>query len=861
MTERDDKRDDKTVQLTRSTALPDSLDELPDSSSDWQPGQQVGPFRLGHPLGRGGMGMVWLAEQLSPIQRDVAIKVMLPEKRSRLGEAQFEVERQALAQLSHPAIATIHDAGQLPDGGLFLVMEYVDGIDLDAYLRRHRPDVRTLVQLIIEICQGVQHAHQKGLIHRDIKPANILIREIDGRPQPCLIDFGIAVGAGKAEGDAGSGHYARAGTLAYMAPEQHDDDVTQVDARCDVHALGAVLARGLMLIGDIGLPRVQGPESSIMRDCFKRSLDRETPNPSDPTADTIKELRALPAELRAIVTRAMAVDPEERYPSATAMADDLQHWLQFEPVRAMGDGRGYRLRCLIRRNALATTATGLVFGAMIAGTVLALYGLSEAREERAQSEQARELAERHRNDAEDLIEFMLGDFATQLRPIGRLDLLDGVADEALRYLTERGAGDDAESALSRARALRTLGEVQNRRQQFDEADTTLKQAAELLRPWQDQTDPELSELHFEAGQIAFWRGFLAYRKRDWETTETHWQNYLHHARLFAELTDDARRGREELAYAYNNLGTLAEARNDLDSAREFLGQSVAMKRELARNDDVDSVLDLANALSWTARVESTLGYTADAWRHTSEALDLVTAQREHAPEHADRRQLEINFRFILAREAQHLGLDDFSAEHLRTALALAEADVANDPGQPRRQAQLARIAFMLAGTGRVDGEEASALIERGERAMAEATEQGLDPQQAVELPARRALARLRHGLAGAGDGSLPELNEVLRTLEGRDTFDSHFFNLVELAVELIETIDAGGNQPLEGDLEMLQQQLEKVPETQRHSLRYRLSRHRLARLRSADGPDQAALEQHIRDLRKTVQAHTGDVET
>ncbi|MFU8831962.1 MAG: serine/threonine-protein kinase, partial [Wenzhouxiangella sp.] len=473
--------------LTRPDTLLDDWASLPESHIQWRTGQRLGPFRLKRQLGRGGMGLVWLADQLEPLQREVAIKVMLAANTSPVAEAWFQIERQALAQLSHRAIAQIYDAGRLPDGGLFFAMEYVPGEPLDDYLERHPTSLKDLAELLIEICSGVQHAHQRGLIHRDIKPANLLVSQVDGRAQPKLIDFGVAVSAaGRSASTSTSGDGA--GTRAYMAPEQLNPDASGIDARCDVYALGAVLAQCLISEAG-GFPEPTDRfVSSTARDHLARSMGMGSDGRTA-AAPTDASLKNLPEALRAIALKAMATDREQRYASAAALADDLRRWTQREPVTAMPDTGWYRIGCFLNRHALASTAAALVTVALIAGVVMALYGLGEARLERAEAETARDLAELRRNDAEQLIQFMLGDFADQLRPLGRLDLLDGIGEEALAYLTHQEAGGDPVSALNRARALRTLGEVQVQRQQFDNATLTLAEAAALIDPWSEDRTP------------------------------------------------------------------------------------------------------------------------------------------------------------------------------------------------------------------------------------------------------------------------------------------------------------------------------------------------------------------------------------
>ncbi|QOC23273.1 serine/threonine protein kinase [Wenzhouxiangella sp. AB-CW3] len=847
--------DNDADDLTRPATQVEGWDELPEASAEqWQPGQRLGPFLLKKQLGSGGMGLVWLAEQVAPLRREVALKVMRPERRSRLAEAHFEVERQALAQLSHDAIARIYDAGELPDGNLFFAMEYVPGKPLHEHIAAHPPSLRELVALMVEVCGGLQHAHQHGLIHRDIKPANILVGQRYQRPQPKIIDFGIAIESVGENLGSGRGLY-RAGTAAYMAPEQRDRDGGRIDVRTDVYALGAVLAHCLLVHAGAELSEGQRFDGTTAYSALGRKSGAGNHASTEALPEWTARLAALPAELRAVARRAMAPEREHRYQSATAMAEDLQRWLDAEPLQAMGDSRSYRLRCFLRRNALVSAAGGLIALALMGGTVAALYGLTEAREGRSQAESALELAEKRRMEAEELIQFMLGDFAEHLRPIGRLDLLDSIGAEALRYLTARDAGDDWESALSRARALRTLGEVQVRRQQFDEATDILARSADLLEPWHEKQASELAELHFEAGQIAFWRGLATYRERDWETTEVHWLQYKQHAQRFAELGDDKLLGRQELSYAYNNLGTLAEARNQLTEAHDYFQQTIEMRRELVDENDVESVINLANALSWSARIKSALGLSSDAWRSNGEALDLLEAARDIAPEHARRRSLEINFRSILARDGDTLGFHEYARNQLRTALQQAEVDVANEPEQPRRQANLARIAFLLATLTTPDHQERTELVTRGERALEAAMELGLDTQRTVEIPAEGLRARLHDPRYMPSEADLAIARRVFEALEEREEFDAHFFNLVTVATALVEALmDRSIDLPNRW-MDTLQAQLDAVPQTQHDNLRYKTTRYRLGRILNPQASELESLKERIDKVRQAVKMH------
>jgi tetratricopeptide (TPR) repeat protein len=758
----------------RPTTLVEGWSELPASTSQWTPGLHVGPFVLRERLGEGGMGVVWRAEQREPFVREVALKIMRAGPADSLAEAWFQVERQALAQLAHRAIAQIFDAGRLPDGSLFFAMEYVPGDALNAHIARHQPDPKALVRLMLEICRGIQHAHQRGLIHRDIKPANILVQAVEGGWQPRLIDFGIAIASDAARASRASPEIA--GTVAYMAPEQRQPDGRGIDIRVDVYALGVVLAECLCRLAGIAEPAT-GFRSTEIRAVVEGSLGARKAGVTDSA-----RLARLPAELRAIAAKAMAERREDRFESVSALAEDLEHWLDHEPVAAMGGGTLYRLRCALRRHALASAAAGLVLLALLTGTVLALYGLTEARAGRAQAEAARLLAEQRRNDAEGLIRYMLGDFADKLRPIGRLDLLDGIGSEALKYLGGANAGSDAASALARARALRTLGEVQATRQQFPIATDTLTQADALLAPFADVGGAEHADIVFELGQIAFYRGLVEFRQRRYEQTRPHWQAYLRHAQSYATIAPDRVKGQLEVAYAENNLGSLAEAETRFEEALGHLQKAAAVYRGMDSAPGTDESLNYANTMSWMANVEAELGRPLAAERHSAEALALIQAYAQHHPGQPLQRQREINARLARAQLLADLERNDEAVTLLRGALGLARDDVTNDPSQPRRQAMLARIGYTLASLEPEASTRAREAWKTGDTGFTALPDEALPGTDQLALEAMGCIARSH----ASGDPAClaPMLGQVIAASDP----EKPEFRLASRAVELLSLL-------------------------------------------------------------------------
>jgi non-specific serine/threonine protein kinase/serine/threonine-protein kinase len=202
----------------------------------------IGPYRLLELIGEGGMGEVWLAEQKQPVRRRVAIKLIKAGMDTREVVARFESERQALALMDHPAIAKVFDAGSTPEGRPYFVMEYVAGVPITDYCDNHRLSTRERLELLTQVCEGVQHAHQKAVIHRDLKPSNILVSEIDGRPMPRIIDFGVAKATSQKL--TAETMYTRIGTIVgtpeYMSPEQAGSTGEDVDTRTDVYSLGSI---------------------------------------------------------------------------------------------------------------------------------------------------------------------------------------------------------------------------------------------------------------------------------------------------------------------------------------------------------------------------------------------------------------------------------------------------------------------------------------------------------------------------------------------------------------------------------------------------------------------------------------------
>jgi WD40 repeat protein/serine/threonine protein kinase/Flp pilus assembly protein TadD len=368
----------------------------------------AGRYKLLELIGEGGMGAVWLAEQLEPVRRKVAIKVIKPGMDSRQVLARFEAERQALALMDHPNIARVLDGGATADGRPFIAMELVKGVPITRYCDEKRLSPRERLELFLPICQAIQHAHQKGVIHRDLKPSNVLVAPYDGRPVPKVIDFGVAKAAGHLLTDKTlfTGFGALIGTPEYMSPEQAELNNQDIDTRSDIYSLGVLLYE--LLTGSTPLTAKRVKEAALL-EVLRVIREDEPPKPSTRLSESTASLplisaqrQTVPAkltklvrgELDWIVMKALEKDRNRRYETANGLARDLQRYLADEPVQACPPSVGYRLRKFARRNkgpVLAAAIVLLTFGAGLAGTTWkwldAEYQKSQARLAETDAEQ------------------------------------------------------------------------------------------------------------------------------------------------------------------------------------------------------------------------------------------------------------------------------------------------------------------------------------------------------------------------------------------------------------------------------------------------------------------------------------------
>ncbi len=378
-------------------------------------GTRIGRYKLLQKIGEGGWGVVYLAGQEEPVQRRVALKIIKLGMETKSVIARFEAERQALAMMDHPNIARVYDAGATDRGPPYFVMELVRGVKITTYCDQHRLGTRERLDLFIQVCHAIQHAHQKGIIHGDIKPSNIMVTLHDGIAVPKVIDFGIskATEARLTDRLLFTSYAQLIGTPAYMSPEQADMNGLDTDTRSDIYSLGVLLYE--LLTGTTPFDAKQLLESGL--DEMRRTLrEKEPARPSArlttlhgaELAKTARERQAEPHRLAAllhgdldwIVMKALEKDRGRRYETANGFAMDIQRHLNNEPVMARPPRRLYRFQKLVRRNRGVFAAGGAVAAALVIGLGTSTWLFLKEREAHQRAVAAEQQQVRLRHEAE-----------------------------------------------------------------------------------------------------------------------------------------------------------------------------------------------------------------------------------------------------------------------------------------------------------------------------------------------------------------------------------------------------------------------------------------------------------------------------
>lgn len=429
--------------LSHAESPREIFEALPEIAGEYEsasPVPEVPGYTIGRRIGEGGFGVVYEAQQLQPVQRPVALKLIRFGSFSETAQARFTIECQALARLDHPSIAHVFDAGTTPAGHLFCSMELVDGTSICDFANAHRLSARERVELVFAVAEAVQHAHQRGILHRDLKPSNILVTRLADRPVPKIIDFGIA----KARDDDGdevagltlSGEFI--GTPVYMSPEQAAGRRGEVDTRSDVYSLAVVLFE--LLTGTTPV-EVSGSSPSGLEAVLRALREDDAPLASRRLHDagqrgdrhaercgTSREalLRVLRGDLDRVLAMALDKDRTRRYESAGQFGADLGRFLRNDAVLAQSPTTAYLLRKFAQRHRGKIAAAVIALLLLVAGVVGTSIGLVQAMRAEDSEAEARKLAEREEENAR-LEARISGEIATFLND----DLLSAVAPEGL----------------------------------------------------------------------------------------------------------------------------------------------------------------------------------------------------------------------------------------------------------------------------------------------------------------------------------------------------------------------------------------------------------------------------------------------
>jgi len=572
----------------------------------------IGPYRLVQMLGVGGMGEVWRAEQTAPFHRTVALKLIKVGMDTRAVVARFESERQALALMEHPNIAKVFDAGATPEGRPFFVMEYVPGLPITTYCDNQCLTIKERLALFNQVCEGVQHAHQKAIIHRDLKPSNVLVGELDQKSVPKIIDFGLAKATGPRLSQATM--YTEVGGIVgtpdYMSPEQADSTERNIDTRTDVYALGVILYELLVgalpfssrEMGGEGTPamlqkiRAQEPTlpSTKLKSLGESSKDSAAKRQEQPEALR----RHLRGELDWITIKALEKDRNRRYGSPSELAADINRYLKNEPVLAGAPSTRYRAGKFVRRHRFGV--------GVAAAVVLLLIGFATT-----MALQARRIAkERDRANREAASSKRVADFMTRMFKVSDPSEARGNAVTAREILDK--ASKEIETGLANDPELQSgllyvMGDTYKGLGLFSRAESLLARSLDIRRRVLGPQSPDTLASMNDLGE-AIWRQ----------------ARYPEAEKLVHEALDGRQRtlgpNHPATLASMNNLGLLLTQENRYAEAEQLFRQLLdTQRRTVGPSDDatLNAEVALANVLSNDGRgpeAEKLYQDAGDGWR-------------------------------------------------------------------------------------------------------------------------------------------------------------------------------------------------------------------------------------------------------
>jgi serine/threonine protein kinase len=669
------------------------------------PPARIGPYRVLQKLGEGGMGVIYEAEQERPVRRRVALKVIKLGMDTAQVIARFESERQALALMNHPNIARVYEAGATEEGRPFFAMEYVRGVPIHDYANRNRLDTRERLELFIQVCEGVQHAHQKGIIHRDLKPSNVLVTDEDGRRVPKIIDFGVAKATASqrlTEKTLFTEMGQLIGTPEYMSPEQAEMTGVDIDTRTDVYLLGVLLYE--LLTGE--LPFDTGELRRVGFDEFRRKvLEEDPPRPStrftradEPTqrraAERRVDLPALSRQLRGdldwITMKALEKDRARRYASASELAADVRRFLQHEPVLASPPGNLYRLRKFARRHK-AGASFGAVLLVLLTGFAVAMT-IQNQRLARLAHEKEREAAAAQR-----VAQFLEQMFKTP-DPNEARDTSDARGNRiTAREILDRGAqdirtGELREEPSVQARMMRVIGTVYGSLGLPEESRGLLEEALRIQRRVLPPQDLEFAET------LESLAGIVAVPFSDYALADRHYREAL--AIREKHLGPHS----PSVAANLNAHGNLFQMQGEYGAALEKYDRVFGI---LESSHDPDDEL-MAKLLNNRGRlVALTTGDFERARPMLERALEIVRGAPAAGRNRELQATIEHNLGSVLEQQRDHAG----ARRHHQAGLELRRAMFADEPHQRVGESllALARVSLREGDAAQADRLHAEAL--------------------------------------------------------------------------------------------------------------------------------------------------------
>jgi serine/threonine protein kinase/tetratricopeptide (TPR) repeat protein len=703
----------------------------------------AGKYKLLERIGEGGMGSVWMADQLEPVKRRVAVKLIRGERgNSRMILARFDAERQAIALMDHPHIAKLLDAGTtgeaeastLGTGQPYFVMELVKGIPLNAFCDKHKLSIGDRLQLFMHVCAAVQHAHQKGIIHRDLKPSNILVESHDGKPVPRVIDFGLAKalsGQSLTENTLFTGFGAVAGTPLYMAPEQATFNALDIDTRADIYALCVILYE--QLTGTTPIDRKQLRQGEL-DDILRVIREDEPPTPSKRLSSTEpkpnvaanrrmeppKLCRFVRGDLDWITMKALAKERDRRYETANGFARDIERFLNHEPVLAGPPSAAYRLRKFVQRNRLQVIAGSLLLVVLLAGIAGTSIGLVKAEEKRKDAETAwgveatqRERAEKARDRTWQALDTMTSSLTGD-----SLSTAKALSNEQKRFLAEvltyyqefaREQADDEPSRARTARAAFRVDMIEHRLGRMADSLTALQLARDAFAQLNAEFPSQPLYAQYLTGSHHN-LGLLLRELGKWSQAEEQDRQAVAFGEKLVVAFPTNAEVRQGLARSYANLGVLLAEQGQGTAAEEFYRKALTIEKQLAD--------ELPNEPMYRQEVARSRGYLGllfkerGKWRQAQEqlqeALDIQAKVVTQFPTIAEYRE-ELAYRhFNLGGLLNDLGQAAQVEVQYHKALAIEEKLVAEYPSVAVYRKNLAGIYNELGTLCKAQGQGARA---------------------------------------------------------------------------------------------------------------------------------------------------------